>query len=188
MENKRAWKKFALKTRMQHTLYKGTHKWDNMSPCMSRNPMPKSITPIHLTLFTWLREGLPGKHSLTWGMIHPIGHHDNPPIPKFGKLHKVFEHLFILRGGIWCTCSGGSFTIYGLLDMMLVTCEPLEGEFACLCRALTSEKILRGGTRSLGLSLGAWSPQDGWCSLASWTAGSKTLPLEALGYPLHVIC
>jgi hypothetical protein len=27
--------------------------------------------------------------------------------------------------------------IYGLLDMMLVTCEPLEGEFACLCRALT---------------------------------------------------
>jgi hypothetical protein len=31
----------------------------------------------------------------------------------------------------------GSFIIYGLLDMMLVTCETLEGEFACLCRALT---------------------------------------------------
>jgi hypothetical protein len=29
-------------------------------------------------------------------MIHPIGHFANPPIPKLGKLHGVFEHLFNL--------------------------------------------------------------------------------------------
>jgi hypothetical protein len=30
-------------------------------------------------------------------MAYPIGHHDNPPIPKFGKIYKVFEHLFSLK-------------------------------------------------------------------------------------------
>jgi hypothetical protein len=40
--------------------------------------------------------GPPGNHSLNQGMIHPIGHFVNPPMPKLGKLHKVFENLFNL--------------------------------------------------------------------------------------------
>jgi hypothetical protein len=65
----------------------------------SRTPCPRVLPPIHLILTTWPREGLLGKHSLTWGLTYPIGHHDTPPIPKFGKFYKVFEHLFSLKRG-----------------------------------------------------------------------------------------
>jgi len=29
-------------------------------------------------------------------MTHSIGHLEHPPIPKLGKLHRVFENLFNL--------------------------------------------------------------------------------------------
>jgi hypothetical protein len=38
--------------------------------------------------------------------------------------------------------------------MMLVTCEPLEGEFACLCRALTSGRLFVKAQGHLDLHLG----------------------------------
>jgi hypothetical protein len=44
--------------------------------------------------------------------------------------------------------------MYGLLDMMLVTCEPLEGEFACLCRALTGGRHFVKAQGHLDLHLG----------------------------------
>jgi hypothetical protein len=64
--------------------------------------MPKSFFPIHLTFITWPREGSPRKHSSTWGLVNSIGHLDNPPIFKLGKLYKVFvawerERFIILR-------------------------------------------------------------------------------------------
>jgi hypothetical protein len=52
--------------------------------------------------------------------------------------------------------------MYGLLNMMLLTREPSKGEFACLCRVLVGGKLFHEGTRSLGPSFGARSPQDGW--------------------------
>jgi hypothetical protein len=38
--------------------------------------------------------------------------------------------------------------------MMLVTCEPLEGEFACFCRALTGGNHLVKAQGHLDLHLG----------------------------------
>jgi hypothetical protein len=38
--------------------------------------------------------------------------------------------------------------------MMLVTCEPLEGEFACLCRALTGGRHFVKAQGHLDLHLG----------------------------------
>jgi hypothetical protein len=32
-------------------------------------------------------------------MTCPIGHHENTPILKFGKLYKVFEHFFYFEKG-----------------------------------------------------------------------------------------
>jgi hypothetical protein len=34
------------------------------------------------------------------GLDDPIGCLDTPPIPKFDKLYKVFEHLFSLKRGV----------------------------------------------------------------------------------------
>jgi hypothetical protein len=53
-----------------------------------------------------------------------------------------------------CTCSGGSFIICGLLDMILVTCEPLEGKFVCLSRALTCGNLSMETQGHLDLHLG----------------------------------
>jgi hypothetical protein len=64
------------------------------------NPIPIILAPIHLILISLLRWGLLGKHPLTWGLTYPIGHLDTPPIPKFGKVYKVFEHLFNLKRGV----------------------------------------------------------------------------------------
>jgi hypothetical protein len=72
-------------------------------------------------------------------MIHPIGHHGNAPIPKLGKLHGVFEHLFNLKRQFLCTCVGGScikcdFSWHGTFGL-----RPLEGEFTCPCKTLFDE-------------------------------------------------
>jgi hypothetical protein len=98
-----------------------------MRPLHVNDPMPKSFSSIHLTFITWPREGSPGKHSSTWGIGLPNRTLDNPPISKFGKLHKVFEHMFNLKGGIRCACLGGSCIKIDLLGMIHMTCGPLEG-------------------------------------------------------------
>jgi hypothetical protein len=40
-----------------------------------------------------------GNTHLLGELAYPIGLSDNPPISKFGKLHKFFEHVFNLKGG-----------------------------------------------------------------------------------------
>ena len=49
--------KSALRTKVPHTLYKGTHEWDTTTPCMSWALCPLSLDPNHFIHFTWLREG-----------------------------------------------------------------------------------------------------------------------------------
>ena len=121
------------------------------------NPMPKSLTPIHFIVFTWLREGPLGEKFLTWGMTHLIGHIDNPPIPKLGKFKRVFEHLFNLKTYFWCTCLGGScikcdFTCHDTFDL-----RPLEGTLICLCKTLFDGQF--GGTSPSWAFIGVGSPQ-----------------------------
>jgi hypothetical protein len=55
---------------------------------------------------------------------------------------------------------GGSCIRYGLLDMILVTCEPLEGVFACLCRTLPDEQVFMRGWLCSDLH-GGFGAQDG---------------------------
>ena len=57
--NKKEWKedgrgKSESQMKVPQTLYKGTHKWDTMDPCISWTPCPLSTSPIHLISFTWL--------------------------------------------------------------------------------------------------------------------------------------
>jgi len=40
----------------------------------------------------------PGNTPLLGELAYPIGLFDNLPISKFDKLHKVFEHVFNLKG------------------------------------------------------------------------------------------
>ena len=63
-------------------------------PLYVMEPMPKSLAPIYFIFYTWLRGGSTWETLLDLGMIHPIGHFVNPPIPKLSKLHRVFENLF----------------------------------------------------------------------------------------------
>ena len=154
---------------MQHTLHKGTHIWDNMSPWYVKNSMPKIHTPIHLTFTTWPREEILGKHSLTWGLAYRIGKHDTAPILKFGKIYEVFEHLFNLKRGIWCTCLGGSYIKCGLLGMIHVTCGPLEGVLVSLCTTLPTRWMM---DFSCGIP---------WMMNVA-PKGQRTLPLEAPGH------
>ena len=122
---------------------------------MSRTPWPKVLPPIHPILTTWYGEGILGKHSLTWGLAYPTGHLDTPPIPKFGKVYKVFEHLFNLKRGIWCTCLGGSLIRCGLFGMIHMTCRPLEGVLVCLCKTLPDESY-------------SWRNGATWTFIAAW--------------------
>jgi hypothetical protein len=66
-----------------------------------------------------------GKHSLTWEMVHPIGHYDTPPISRFGKLYKVFEHMFILKRGDLMHMFGWLFYYIWFTWHDIVTCGPL---------------------------------------------------------------
>ena len=68
-----------------------------------------------------------GNTPLLGKLAYPIGPFDNPPISKFGKLHKVFEHMFNLKGGIQSACLGGSCIKIDLLGMIHMTCGPMEG-------------------------------------------------------------
>jgi hypothetical protein len=66
--------------------------------------------------------------------------------------------------------------------MICVTCGPLEGEFVCLCRALTGGSLFHGGTRSLGPSLGHEAHRLDDAPPLLGHMGRGTLPLEALGH------
>jgi hypothetical protein len=62
--------------------------------------MPESIFPPPTSYScSWPRKGSSEKHSSTWGLTYPIGYHDTPPIPKFGKVYKVFKDVYNLKGG-----------------------------------------------------------------------------------------
>jgi hypothetical protein len=74
-------------------------------------------------------------------LVDPIGCLDTPPIPKFEKLYKVFEHLFSLKRGVSCTFLGGSIIRCGLLGMILMIYVPLEGVFVCLCRTFLGGQV-----------------------------------------------
>jgi hypothetical protein len=69
--------------------------------------------------------------------------------------------------------------MYGLLDMMLVTCEPLEGEFALLCRALTGGELFVEAQGHLDLHLGHEAHSMDDAPLLLGHLGQKFLPLEA---------
>ena len=133
------------KWRMHHTLHKGTHKWDNMNPCISRTPYlevsPKN--PPHTPYMIYIGSSWETSHDLGIGLPNRAPWHLSH-IPKLGKTYKVFEHLFSLKRGVWCTCLGGSCIRYGLLGMILVTCGPLEGTFVCLYTTFPGEQVSMG--------------------------------------------
>jgi hypothetical protein len=143
--------------KVQHTLYKDTHKWDTTIPYMPWTPCPKFLTPSTSSSTHGLEGGPPGKHSLIWRMIHPIGHFVNPPIPKLGKFHRVFEHMFSLARWFWCTWLGDSFIDLIYLSWY-VWLEVLGGCIHCLCRTLRGGQFWRNKP-SLGF-LRAWSLRD----------------------------
>jgi len=57
-------------------------------------------------------------------MIHQIGHFVNPTIPKLGKLHRIFEHLFILMRYFFIYMLRWIFYWFGLLIMMHLNWDP----------------------------------------------------------------
>jgi hypothetical protein len=85
-------------------------------------------------------------------MIHLIGHLFNLPIPKLGKLYRVFEHLFNLIWKFWCTCLGGScfkcdFTFHDMFDL-----RSLESSLLYLCRTLLMDVL--EGQAHIGILMG----------------------------------
>ena len=63
--------------------------------------------------------------------------------------------------------------------MILVTCEPLEGEFACLCRALTGGKLSVEAQGHLDLHLGKESHRMDVDPLLLGHLDQRHLPLDA---------
>jgi hypothetical protein len=61
------------------------------------------------------------------------------PCINLEKIIRSLSICLVLKGGIQCTCLGGSFIKCGLLGMIHVTCGPLEGVFSCLYRTLPNE-------------------------------------------------
>ena len=73
--------------------------------------------------------------------------------------------------------------MYGLLDMMLVTCEPLEGEFSCHCRVLTGGKIFVEAQGHLDLHLGHESHMMDYAPLLHGNLDHRHFLWRHLGIP-----
>jgi hypothetical protein len=57
--------KSASQTKVPHTLYKGTHKWDNAIPCMSWKSSTYEVwIPFHLIIHYITLKGRPWEHPL----------------------------------------------------------------------------------------------------------------------------
>ena len=87
-------------------------------------------------------------------MVYPIGHYDTPHISKFGKLYKVFEHMFILKRGDLMHMFRWFFYWIWITWNDIVTCGPFEGVLACLCKSLTGESLILEAQAHLDLHLG----------------------------------
>ena len=71
-----------------------------------------------------LERGFTWETLLDLGVIHPIGHLVNPPIPKLGKMHRVFEQLFSLMRWFWMHMLRWLFYWLDLLIMMHLSWDP----------------------------------------------------------------
>jgi hypothetical protein len=105
------------------------------------------------------------------------------PYLNFASWIRSLNIYFILRQGNWRTCSGGSFIMYGLVDMMLVTCEPLEGEFSCLYKDLTSGRHFVKAQGHLDLHLGLESHKMDDAPLILGHLGQTCFLWRHLGIP-----
>jgi hypothetical protein len=115
-------------------------------------------------------------------MIYPIGHRENPPILKFGKLYKVFENLFILkRGDLMHTC-GWLFYYIWITWNDMYDLWTLGGGICLSLQSFSRWKSFHEGIRLLVPSLGHEAHRLDDAPPLTRHITEETFPLEELRY------
>jgi len=138
-----------------------------MRPLHINDPIPKVSPSSTSHSLHGLDRVQPGNTPLLRELAYLIGNVDNPPIFKFGKLHKVFENVFNFKGGWNILVLVALVLIFIYLAWFIWLLDPWKAYLICLYRIFLGD-VIHGGTKALWISMGVWNPTGWMLRLTCW--------------------